>query len=77
MLMHKPLPLFPNVYLNKHVNFSSVHLKTKFLVSGQNVIAVPVLQISCNARKTNRSESHYMYIHETADPGIAPIDGIN
>lgn len=46
-------------------------------MSGQNVIAVPVLQISCNARKTNTSENHYMYIHEIADPGIAPIDRIN
>ncbi len=77
MLMHKPLPLFPNVYLNKHVNLSSVHLKTKSLVSGQNVITVPVLQISCNAHKTNWSESHYMFHEYTADPGIAPIDRIN
>lgn len=64
MLMHKPLPLFPNVHLNNHVTFSLVHLKTKSLVSSQNVTAMPVLQVSCNARKTNRSERYYMYIHE-------------
>lgn len=51
--------------------------RSKPLVSSQNVIAVPVSQISSNEHQTNTSAKRYMYIHEIANPGMAPIDRIN